>query len=336
MKLLVSDLHLTDSPNETYRWKIFDEIRNQLEKRDITEIIFLGDLTDKKDKHSSWLVNRIVEEIILTSTLYAPVTMYFLKGNHDYIDEKNPFFAFLSKLEGVCFISKPTMFGNNFFIPHIHNPTKEYFIDLIKNGVDADSYVFLHQPFLGAKINEKYELENCIDAIDIFKELKGRVFSGDIHIPQVLGNITYVGAPYPLHYGDEYEGRFILIEPLTKGFITTNIPIHSIKKHFITLSVAPYSLEGYKISPEDHCAIKLKLPKESLAFIDVIKAVIVQQLKICGVEVYQIDVEKLKEEKFEITSIATKSKSPKEIYLEFCKKEKLTLDYQEYGLEVLC
>ena len=59
MILVIGDLHLTDQPKDAYRFGIFKWIKKQIEKHQPEYTVILGDLTDKKDKHSAGLVNRI-------------------------------------------------------------------------------------------------------------------------------------------------------------------------------------------------------------------------------------------------------------------------------------
>ena len=63
--LLVSDLHLTDNPRDEYRWGIFGQIDSVIQTYQPSCLVILGDLTDKKDNHSSELVNRLLQPSII-------------------------------------------------------------------------------------------------------------------------------------------------------------------------------------------------------------------------------------------------------------------------------
>ena len=104
--LLIGDTHLTDKPRDAYRFGIFEWIAKQQAKYKPEATFIMGDLCDAKDRHSAALVNRLVDEL---GTLNE---VYILMGNHDYIDHNTPFFKFLSKLEGVHFVTKPCVSGN--------------------------------------------------------------------------------------------------------------------------------------------------------------------------------------------------------------------------------
>ncbi|RPI87194.1 MAG: hypothetical protein EHM40_23155, partial [Chloroflexi bacterium] len=82
--LVTSDLHLTDRPRDAHRFGLFKWLAKKQRKHGVKATFILGDITDKKDNHSSALVNRVVNEL---TQLEPPV--YVLKGNHDFIDPNN-------------------------------------------------------------------------------------------------------------------------------------------------------------------------------------------------------------------------------------------------------
>src|SRR5215831_509799 len=101
--LITSDLHLSDRARDRYRFGLFKWLVKKQRKYNVDATFILGDVTDRKDNHSAALVNEIIDNLIL---LKPPV--YILKGNHDFIDPDTPYFRFLSRLDGIKFISEPT------------------------------------------------------------------------------------------------------------------------------------------------------------------------------------------------------------------------------------
>ena len=100
---------------------IFDWLVKQQQKHKVDATFILGDLTDRKDNHSSALVNRVIDELL---KLKPPV--YILRGNHDGIDPNNPFFRFLQTIEGLDFVVEPTVLAHGpargvALIPHQPN-----------------------------------------------------------------------------------------------------------------------------------------------------------------------------------------------------------------------
>ena len=94
--LLSADLHLSDRARDSYRFGLFPWLKKQQQKNKVDATFLLGDLTQEKDRHSSALVNRIVEELL---TLTPPV--YVLRGNHDGLNPNSPFFKFLNSISGL-------------------------------------------------------------------------------------------------------------------------------------------------------------------------------------------------------------------------------------------
>src|SRR5262245_21167535 len=100
--LLSSDLHLTDSFRDSYRWSLIPYLQRLVIEHHGSQVIFLGDSTDQKDRHSSILVNGFVKQITDLSN-YCDV--FILKGNHDGIIEDLPYFNFIEHFKSnVTFI----------------------------------------------------------------------------------------------------------------------------------------------------------------------------------------------------------------------------------------
>ena len=119
--LLTTDLHLSEKSEDNYRFDLFpwiiDNYRNQLKTVFIT-----GDLTDRKNFHADFFVNKVVDCI---RSLAKHFDVYLLCGNHDYdVDPTQPFFGFLGKYKRVTYVSKPMIYQNMLFIPHTRKPEK--------------------------------------------------------------------------------------------------------------------------------------------------------------------------------------------------------------------
>jgi hypothetical protein len=188
-------------------------------KRKPKAIAILGDLTEEKDRHTARLVNRIVGHIKEMSQV-APVLV--LMGNHDYRNEGHPFFEFLSMLPNVWWVGKVCTeqqlpksfheaFANCLFLPHTLNHDRDW------KGVAMKGrrYIFAHNTFTGANVGFGRELGG-ID-LDVFPRA-AKVIAGDIHVPQTLGPVTYIGAPYTVDFGDDYKARLLW---LGRDYITS-------------------------------------------------------------------------------------------------------------------
>lgn len=170
----------------------------------LNTLLILGDLTDAKDNHSARLVNRIVHAL----TDLNVKNVYVLKGNHDYALDGWPFFKFLRHLPGFHYIDSPTRVGEDIlFLPHTRDPKKDW------AGVDFRryAYVFMHQTVSGAVASNGEVMEADSGLQPSFRAPRTKIFSGDIHVPQVVGDVEYVGSPYPVHFGDTFRGRVVAV-----------------------------------------------------------------------------------------------------------------------------
>ena len=174
--------------------------------------MILGDLTDAKDYHPAGLTNRLVEAI--TVITWLGVDVYILQGNHDYLRKGHSYFDFLNHIPRVRFISTMTDDGQAkgdgplaFFLPHTREPAKDW------AGFDFShySYLFMHQTISGAVASNGQEMEG--EEMPDFRVKGGpKVYSGDIHVPQVIKGVEYVGSPYHVHFGDAFKPRCVLLD----------------------------------------------------------------------------------------------------------------------------
>ena len=213
--LLISDLHFTDKAADAYRFEIFDWVRRHYKRTRDKNLLILGDLTDSKDHHSAALVNRIVNGLLMLTDLGMEV--FVLKGNHDYIDPLTPYFKFIDNFEYVTYITSPKAMlieGNVcLFLPHSRNPIEDWKKSkLVREYTTSAEYVFMHESVLGSVTSSGYEMEVGLPP-SYFKKFTGEVISGDIHCPQTIGPVTYVGTPYSIRYNDHYRGRALQILP---------------------------------------------------------------------------------------------------------------------------
>lgn len=211
--LVTADLHLNDNPRDFYRHEF---MRDQLPKyiRDYQPkyLIILGDITDEKDRHRSELVNAVVQHLLALANMCEVI---ILRGNHDCLDPDFPFFMFMGQYPNVTWITHPKSMkldglGECLFLPHTRDYTKDWkSYDFAPYRADPlAGYIFCHNAFEGA-ISESGRRMNGIPT-DIFPE-EATVLSGDIHVPQKVGPVQYVGAPYTIRFGDDYTPRVRLL-----------------------------------------------------------------------------------------------------------------------------
>jgi hypothetical protein len=204
--LITTDLHLVEDPDAEYRWGLFDWLNEQSEAHRVKSIRVLGDITDAKDNHSASLTNRVVQSF---RGLRCKDKL-IMSGNHDWLVRGQEFFRFLNDEPGMQFITKPTedqdVHGpTTLYLPHTKNPRADW----SRFSFDAYDFVFMHQTITGAVASNGQRMEG--EPLPDYRAA-GRVYSGDIHVPQKLNGLTYIGAPYHVHFGDNYKPRVLLLD----------------------------------------------------------------------------------------------------------------------------
>lgn len=270
--VLCADTHFSDSKLAEHRWDLFRFLKQAIESHSVKQqleghkmsVVFAGDLVDKKDRHSADFVNRLVDAMRLLAM--EGIRIYLLRGNHDYVtDTSCAFFRFLKDVhESIEYIDKPTVrkIGglSCLLIPH---DRKGITCDTLKRNGDPYDVIVCHQTFRGAKVHGR-ELPGC-SVSRLSKEAVGtaRVFSGDIHEPQRVGNVQYIGAPYHTAFGDTYQGRVLIVED--EG--VTPVPYFTApKKHNIHLFPKDINSDWMAdVHEGDHVRVHLQLtPAEAM------------------------------------------------------------------------
>ena len=210
MTIITADLHLTDNPRDADRWNLFPWIESQLKATGSRQVVILGDVTDAKDRHSASLVNKLVDAVMRLS---INAEVLFLQGNHDFVNEGSPFFAFLRQMEKtVHFFTEPETWDVDgktaTFVPCTRDWEAAY--GRVNWAGCGSKYIFCHQTFDGAIAENGTGLPGISPTV--FANYKGSIFSGDIHTPQKVGKINYIGAPYRIHFGDSFKPRVVLLK----------------------------------------------------------------------------------------------------------------------------
>jgi hypothetical protein len=245
LNLLVADLHLDDNPLNEYRWKVFDSIVAHKPKH----VFILGDLCHKKDRHSALLVNRLTNTLSWLVNQHIRVTI--LCGNHDEPLKGPPYWYFLNNIPYLNFVVKPTAMNDSLLLlPHSNDPTEEW------SEVDLSHYkgVFMHQPVSGAdlgngmKINTSYELNFPEDI---------HVYSGDLHFPQRVRGVEYIGTPHPVAFGEHHVYRMLLVNDAWE--LVHQIELHPPEKYTITVHSIE-ELQAMNLQQGDQAKIEFVLP----------------------------------------------------------------------------
>lgn len=345
MLVVTTDLHLTDRPEHAYRFEYLYWLAETYAGNHT--LLILGDLTDSKNNHSARLVNRISAAFSMFAANFREVVL--LKGNHDYTEPSEPFFEFLPYVsDTIHYIKEPYAMDLSMrlsdspcdvlLLPHSFDPIKAW-ADLEFNGY---SYIFMHQTVSGSRASTGQELEGIPAALFKFEGFTGHVYSGDVHVPQTIGNVTYVGSPYHVHFGDNFKPRLITIDSHHKpGEFTEHFYTQAPKRVSAVIDSLA-DLDTYDFKPGDHVKVKMRLPKAELADWHEHKKAIVAECAWREVKTFGIEVLVIKSEQAEavVTSDAAEARisvqsDPKKVLEHFAKRENVEGYVSEIGKELL-
>lgn len=284
--IATGDVHLSTNPRDEYRWKFIEETMPDLAReRGARRVIILGDLTEQKEGHRAPLVNRLVSAVAELAKL-APV--WVLKGNHDYVSEDSPFFHFLGRVPRVRWINAPEPrdlagLGRCLFLPHSRQPEVEW-RELLAGRYD---WYFCHQTFEGARSENGALMTGATRSI--FPR-NARVISGDVHVPQRVGCVTYAGAPYAVDFGDDFAPRVLL---LSEGRAPESVPVPGPQKRLVSLSGRDPLAELAALEPGgagDVVKVRVELPPGSELTRAEARARVRQWAESTGAELWAVEV----------------------------------------------
>lgn len=329
--LATADLHLTARSRDAYRWDFMEWFEDQIREHKPDFVFVLGDLTHAKDHHSAKLVNGIVRAL---RSWACWSRVFVLKGNHDYTDPDLPFFDFLAGTEASkwpVFVTKTMIYapatrswGKIMFIPHGDS------IGAIPKNVKL---CLCHHTFKGSRAAGGFRLESGVST-KCFDQTNALVLSGDVHVPQKVGPVHYIGAPYPINFGDVHVPRVVYWD----GEHLESIPVPTIRKLKMTLE-DPDELMNAGLNPGDQIKIVLRLPRSEFADWDTHKARVQsiaadQELNLFGIEL----TEKKSRKRVRLSDPEAKApvrKSPTTVLEDYCQAKALAGEIREAGLEVL-
>ncbi len=321
--IVTTDLHLSEKAEDQYRFDLFPWI-NSIEGYDIKMVIIAGDLTDRKNFHADWFVNKVVQSIRDLARKYQ---VFILKGNHDYdADPQHPFFGFLGKYQRVAYINKPRVIPfepwgvKMLFLPHSHNPEKDW--KILDRAKDID-VIFTHQTFNGAIAESGRRLGGM--STSIFDNFDCPIYSGDIHVPQSVGPVSYIGCPYHIHYGDVFSPRVLMMDdrfdyeqfefPAPRKLMIDIKKFDSKDKNLINKAFA-------KANSGDRAKVKVHLPRADFEWWPHLREEIREYAAVIGVKLHSVV---LKEKRSTLRKTLRKrpivqKKTHPETFAAYCKR----------------
>jgi UDP-2,3-diacylglucosamine pyrophosphatase LpxH len=315
---IISDLHLTANERDEYRWECLEWLRGLLAASHVPRLFILGDLTDAKDYHSSKLVNRVVE--LVQCFVASGLEVWILRGNHDGIDPEYPYFRFLNSIDKVTFVHQPAIYDDVLFLPHERDSAAAW----AEWDFSKVPTIFMHATLDGAVSENGMRLGGIDRAL--LKNATGKIFSGDIHVPQTVGPVEYIGAPYHIRFGDSFVPRAVLFR---HGKRMPDIKPPYMKRFMFDIN-HPKELQATSASAGDQVKVRLHLTASAALDWAALRRQVIDictkiELDLCGLE---MQVEKTAEK---MSSKVITAADPKTTFADFCAHEKIAPDLQDMG-----
>tara|TARA_R100001143_G_C3356875_1_gene132980 strand:- start:1668 stop:2753 length:1086 start_codon:yes stop_codon:yes gene_type:complete len=356
--LLVADAHWTDDPREAGRFELFKALVRICKNEKVDRVLFLGDITDKKDRHSGRFINQLIKNFrYLYDNVMPQTEIEVLIGNHDFTDPENPTFLLLEEL-GIRVFVRPELVTlkdvTAAYMPFTRDPVIDWAV--YEQGLSAADVIFIHQPLEGAKSENGMVLEHGLhpNYFDIYA--KGTpVFAGDVHVRQKCGPVQYIGAPYKIHFGDEYEGHVSIYDTETKKEHPLKLHLGIPEKRLVTLAYSHEAgmddislfedYEGTKsLSPDSQLAklkkgdllkVRIVIMRNELEHWDdceerVRRACEHHEFELCGIE---LDVRVDGDSDDDLAGLA--HETDENVLKRFCEKEELSVDVLDAGLSII-
>jgi hypothetical protein len=248
--LLFTDPHLTDRAQDEYRWAIFDKLAAIAIEECVTHIFDLGDTWDRKDRHSGSLLNRTIKSFTWLAE-ETGASIYILEGNHDAPTVGQHYWEFLDRV-GVHYITQPSLKAGIWLLPFSPNPVEDW------KGIrflDAHA-IFMHQTVAGSMIEDGRRIEKAPHPMPLLP--RGiPIYSGDVHRPQTIGGVTYIGVPHPTRFGESWPNRVFLIKNGEFGHPIEKT-VTGMRKLILELN-SFHELREVTVHPDDQVKIRYKL-----------------------------------------------------------------------------
>lgn len=208
--LLVGDPHITADELEDGQ-HLIDGVYDTAADEDVDAIVFMG---DQFHNHSIVHVDVLAFWQRSLRRLAKEFPVCLLVGNHDMSSNASSNTTVMSvfeDMENVFLFRNGEQWGGNrdavTFINYCHS--EEEFARATKGSV-----VLCHQTFNGAQYDNGFYAKDGFD----LKLVEGsQVFSGHIHTPQIIGNVTYIGSPRWRTVSDAGVNKGIVVLDVENG-----------------------------------------------------------------------------------------------------------------------
>ena len=284
MFLITTDWHLDDNSDNEYRWRVFDHVHALLDRYAdrISAVYNLGDTLDKRNNYSGNLVNRFLFNLKAVGER-RPFTI--LQGNHDRTLDGSAFFSFVNgaaPVKGVRYVTNPTPDEKIILLPFTPTPAE------IWSGIDFRQFraAFMHVTPHGAIGENGFELSGT--RLPEFPP-SIKIFTGDVHVPQTIGQFTVVGCPHPVRFGDKFPPRMLLIDE--RSFeIVEEISIATVSKRVFEIGSIE-ELRAMDVRKGDQVRVRYRLEPGAIDDWGKVEFAIAAWAKAVGVTIAGVEVD---------------------------------------------
>jgi hypothetical protein len=228
-----------------------------------------------------------------------------------------------TRIENVHYVTKPTPVGNVILLPYTADPIADW------HGIDWAEFkaAFLHVTPDGAISESGFQLSGR--ALPKFpKSLK--LYTGDVHNPQVIRGFTVVGCPHPVKFGDKFQPRMLFLNENTLD-IAEEIPIDTVRK----LSVEINSLDDLRALQSrqgDQVRVRINLSSSDIDHAGDIEREVAVWAKSSGVTLTSTEI--IVETSF-LRDSAEPDADPEELLRQFASEDGISTELLDLGIELM-
>ena len=243
--LLTADIHIENNRNLSNVVRTAGWIRETAVKEKATDIFILGDFLNSREKIDSLALNKATD---IFEGFSEVAKVHALLGNHERyvktslydINSLKPFIRHAQIIDSFKILTSEDFYI--YCIPHIES--NDLFAGIVATIYEKcwdipgnkKKVLMAHQGVEGAITNDLYNIydKGGINANILSKFDK--VFLGHYHKAQDIGNITYVGSPVQLSFGEEWSDKGVTMwYPKTNEFKFIKNPYYECYKTIISL-----------------------------------------------------------------------------------------------------
>lgn len=191
------------------------------------------------------------------------------------------------------------------------------------------SWLFMHQTIKGAVASNG----QVMDGETLPPLNAAQVYSGDIHVPQVISGVTYVGSPMAIHFGDNFKPRAILLD---RNGVEHDLHFETIKRVVIKVT-SLQELRRKRLRAGDQVKLRVELSEAEKHQWHRIRREAVEYLEACQVSVHGVELIVAKANKrVEVGGRQGRALlSPQELITRFVDREELGANILDAALDIM-